>query len=129
MSPNSNTNKWYTAKVIPGKQIGRILGFPTINLDNPGLLDGKKEGVYASLVKINDKIYQGILYYGPRLILKEAENILEIYLFDFEQNIYNQVISFQLKAYIRPVKNFPDSSKFKEQLVSDCSRARKILIK
>mgnify|MGYP001616120681 CR=1 FL=1 len=120
---------WFTAKVIPGKQIGRLLGFPTINLDNPQLLIGKKEGVYACLVKIADEIHKGILYYGPRLILKEKENILEIYILDFDKDIYDQTISFQLKNYIRPVKDFLDFEEFKKQLILDCSRAREILLK
>ena len=122
-------SKWLTAKVIPGKQIGRSLGFPTINLDNSKLLSGEKEGVYVSLVKIDNKTYTGILYYGPRLILKEKENILEIYLFDYDKVIYGQTISFQLKDYIRPVKDFPDFEQFKKQLNLDCSRAREILLK
>ncbi len=119
---------WYSAKVIAGKQIGRTLGFPTINLDNPKLLDGQKEGVYVCLVKVAEKIYPSLLYYGPRLILKEKENILEIYILDFDKDIYNQMISFQLKNYIRPVKDFPDLNQFKKQLISDCSRAREILL-
>ncbi len=120
---------WLQAKVIPGKQIGRTLGFPTINLGNPKLLSGQKEGVYACLVKIKQEIYHGLLYYGPRLILKEKENILEIYILDFDKDIYDQTISFQLKNYIREVKNFPDFEQFKKQLNLDCSRAREILLK
>ena len=122
-------NDWHQAKVIAGKQIGRLLGFPTINLDNPMLLNDQREGVYASLVKIKIKIYPGLLYYGPRLILGETKNILEIYLFDYDKDIYGQMISFQLKGYIRPVKNFPGFEQFKKQLVLDCSRAREILLK
>lgn len=120
---------WFKAKVIPGKQIGRTLGFPTINLDNPALLNDKKEGVYACLVQIGDTIHQGILYYGPRLILNEKENILEIYLFDFDKEIYFQTIKFILKGFIRGVENFPDFEVFKKQLALDCSRAREILLK
>lgn len=119
----------FSAKVIQGKQIGRKLGFPTINLDKPTILQGQKEGVYACLVKIEDEIHKGILYYGPRLILKEKENILEIYLFDFDKDICDQTISFQLKNYIREVKDFPDFEEFKKQLILDCSRTREILLK
>lgn len=129
MSPNLSTNNWYQAKVIPGKQIGRKLGFPTINLDNPALLTGKKEGVYACLTKIDNKIYKGVLYYGPRLILDEQENILEICIFGFTKELYGKIIGFQLKGYIRPVKNFSSFNLFKKQLASDSSRAKKILLK
>lgn len=117
--------QWHSATVILGKKIGRKLGFPTINLDKPNLLHKEKEGVYACLVKFNNQIYRGLLYYGPRLVLGERENILEIYLFDFKKNIYDQVISFQLKDYIRPVKKFVSLTQFQKQLIYDCRNARK----
>ncbi len=113
--------------MIAGKQIGKTLGFPTINLDKPGLLTGEREGVYACLVKIDNSLHKGVLYFGPRLILGEKENILEIYLFDFDKNIYGQTISFLLKGFIRPVENFPDFELFKKQLILDCQSASEIL--
>ncbi|MBI3379577.1 riboflavin kinase [Candidatus Gottesmanbacteria bacterium] len=118
---------WFSAKVIAGKQIGRTLGFPTINLDNPSLLSGKKEGVYAVLVEIKNKNYHGLLYYGPRLILQEKENILEIYLFDFDKDIYDQEINFQLKNFIRSVENFSNFDQFKKQLAEDVKKARELI--
>lgn len=127
MSPNTNNNLWFSTKVIPGKQIARTLGFPTINLDNPMLLTGSKEGVYACLVKIDKKIIKGILYFGPRLILGEKENILEIFLFDFDKDIYGREISFQIKDFIRPAIKFSDIGKFKKQLGLDCQSALEIL--
>ncbi|OGG20717.1 hypothetical protein A3D03_05525 [Candidatus Gottesmanbacteria bacterium RIFCSPHIGHO2_02_FULL_40_13] len=120
---------WFSAKVIPGKQLGRALGFPTINLDNPKVLGDNQEGVYACIAKVDNQLYKGLLYFGPRLILGEKENILEIYLFDFDKKIYGQIISFQLKDYIRPAKNFPNFDEFKKQLASDCRNASKILLK
>jgi len=120
---------WFSAKVIPGKKIGKTLGFPTINLDKPASLHGKKEGVYACFVKIDDRIYKGVLYLGPRLIWAEKEIILEIFILDFDKILYGQTISFQLKDYIRPPQNFPDINQFKKQLALDCSRAREILLK
>lgn len=119
---------WFTAKVIPGKQLGRTLGFPTINLDNPRVLGNHPEGVYVCMVKVDKQLYKGLLYYGPRLILKEKENILEIYILDFDKNVYEQTISFQLKDYIRPVKDFSNFEQFKKQLVLDCRTAREILL-
>lgn len=119
---------WLKAKVIKGKQIGRTLGLPTINLDNPSLLSGQNEGVYACLVKIDNNIHQGLLYYGPRLILNEKENILEIYLFDFDKDIYGQEVLFLVKDYIREVQNFPDFDAFKKQLASDGRKAKQILL-
>lgn len=120
-------NKWHKSRVIKGRGIGKTLGYPTLNLYNPTLLKGQKEGVYAVLVKIENKIYHGLLYYGPRLILNERENILEIYLFDFDRQIYGQTIEFILKDFIRGAKNFSAFEEFKKQLTLDCQIAREIL--
>ena len=121
-------DNWYTGKIIRGKGIGKTLGFPTINLENPNVLRGKKEGVYATLVEINDEIYHGVLYYGPRLILNEKENILEIFLFDFDREIYHQRVEFHLKDFIRGVKNFSSFEELKKQVKGDSSCAKKILL-
>ncbi|OGG26794.1 hypothetical protein A2960_01330 [Candidatus Gottesmanbacteria bacterium RIFCSPLOWO2_01_FULL_39_12b] len=119
---------WLKAKVIEGKKLGRTLGYPTLNLDQPYLLTGKKEGVYACKMKIGGKLYHGALYYGPRLILKEKNNILEIFVFDFTKAIYGQEVSFQVLDYIRPVKKFGNLIDFKKQLESDCRKAKSILL-
>lgn len=129
MSPNSKNNFWSHARVIPGKRIAATLGFPTINLDNVAILSGKKEGVYAVLVKFEDKIHPGVLYYGPRLILGEKEKIAEIFILNYMGDLYGKTVYFHLKEFIRPPKNFPDFAEFKQQLISDCSRARQILLK
>jgi len=121
--------KIYRAKVIHGSKIGQKLGFPTINLENPNLLEGEKEGVYAVKVKIKNTIYNGLLFYGPRVILGEKNKILEIYLFNFDKQIYGELITFQIASYIRPVKNFASSGKYKKQLAFDSQKAKQILVK
>lgn len=118
---------WYKAKVIHGKKIAQKLGFPTLNLDNPKVLSDQKEGVYVAKIKIKRKVYDGLLYYGPRLILKEKENIAEIFVFDFGQQIYEETVYFQLIEYLRGCKNFPNLESFKKQLKYDCQKAKERL--
>lgn len=120
-------DNWYKGKITKGLGIGKTLGYPTLNLHDPAILKDQKEGVYASLIKIENKIYAGILYYGPRLILNERKNILEIYLFDFDKQVYGQTIEFMVKDFIRGVRKFSDFTEFKKQLALDCQIAREIL--
>lgn len=120
-------NKWYESKVIEGKKIGRTIGFPTINLENPDLLKGKKRGVYTVLVNIGNSIYHGMLYFGPKLVLNEKKDILEIYIIDFNKNIYGDAISFQLMGFIRKPENFSSLTSLELQLLNDCQKAREIL--
>ena len=119
--------KWYQAKVVHGERRGKQLGFPTLNLDNPHLLKGSKEGVYAAKVIIEDKIYGGLIYFGPRLIWSETENVLEIFVLDFDREIYGKTISFQVIKYLRGVINFPNSQAFKGQLNLDIAKAKEHL--
>ncbi|KKS46782.1 hypothetical protein A3J20_06655 [Candidatus Gottesmanbacteria bacterium RIFCSPLOWO2_02_FULL_42_29] len=119
-------SKSFKAQVIHGRKMGKKFGFPTINLDNPRILSGFNNGVYAASVAIEGKNYQGLLYKGPRLILGETETILEIYLLDFDRDIYGQCVSFKLLGFLRGVIHFPDTEAYKEQLKNDINTAQKI---
>jgi len=103
------------------------MGFPTINLADPGILAGHKDGVYAATVSIENENHLGLLYKGPRLILGETETILEIYLLDFEREIYGQTVSFRLLNFIRGVMDFSDTEAYKKQLKKDVQGAGKLL--
>lgn len=125
---NTENNRWYKAKVIAGNQKGQLINYPTINLDNVWLLSGWKRGVYATVVMVEKKIYKGMLYYGPRKVLQEKTDILEIHLFDFRQNLYGETIQFQMKDFIRGVMDFSDMNRMSKQLDLDAQSARLILV-
>lgn len=130
MSPdlkNESKNSWYKAKVTHGKKLATTLGFPTLNLVIPPQFKLHKDGVYACQIKIMDQLYHGVLYFGPRLILGENEKNLEVFVFDFEKEIYGKTVSFQVLDFIRGVQNFPNFNAFKRQLVLDCQKAKEIL--
>lgn len=118
---------WYKARVIHGRKLAATLGFPTLNLEIPIGFNLSKEGVYASRIKIKSKVYNGVLYIGPRLILNEKEKILEIYVFDFQNKIYGETVLFQVFDFVRGVQNFPDFNEFKKQLAKDCQKVKEIL--
>lgn len=126
MSQNSKSD-WFSATVVKGKGLAKKLEYPTLNLDKPWLLSGNKEGVYACRVKIRGNTFKGVLYFGPRLILGETEKILEIFVFDFDKEIYGEIVSFQVLNFIRGVQNFPNFNAFKQQLELDCQKAKEIL--
>ena len=98
--------KWYQGKVLKGEKLGRTLGFPTLNLDSSILSENTLQGAYAAVVKYNDREYKGALYYGPRLVLGETKNVLEIYLLDFRKEIYGKKLQFILKKFLRPPHPF-----------------------
>src|SRR2546428_843129 len=99
-------NTWVTEKVLRGDQSGRSIGYPTINLSPKKLEEKLKEGVYTCFVRYKNIEYKGILFYGPRLVKNETHNVLEIFVLDFDKQIYGQKIEFKVLSFIREVKQF-----------------------
>lgn len=117
-------NTWYSSTVFHGDKAGRQIGFPTINLEPSIIPSGTDRGVYASLVKVAGKQYQGALYFGPRTVKNEVVDVLEIFILDFSEEIYGQTIQFQLDKFIRPVIHFATFEALKQQLHKDISDVR-----
>lgn len=115
---------WYEGIVISGSRLGRTLGFPTANLD-PAILTGiTRKGVYAATVRIDGQLYTGALYIGPRLILNETKRMLEIFVLDFDSDLYGKTVDFQLGAFIREPMDFDSFEALTAQLKSDVAAIR-----
>ncbi len=113
------SNKWYKEKVLKGSQDGRKIGFPTLNLSPLQLTGTVDEGVYISKIKYQNKLYNGLLFYGPRLVKNETHVILEIYVLDFSNEIYNETIQFTVGKFIRGVLSFQSMDELKIQINKD----------
>ena len=68
----------------------------------------------------------GALYYGPRLVKNEKKAVLEIYIIDFNQEIYGEWISFDIVRFIRGIKNFDSMDLLKKQITIDIADIKKI---
>lgn len=116
-------------KVIPGERRGRILGYPTANLKVDYFLN-LPYGVYAIKAKINKKEYDGLSNIGLRPTFSSYRKFptIEVYLFDFDGDLYNKMIKVIFKQKIR---NEIDFSKNKllllKQIKKDEKKAKKIL--
>lgn len=120
-----SSRQWYSSIVHHGNASGRTINFPTVNLD-AHVLAGKKEGIYAALVKFDNQIWRGVMFLGPRLVKKETNAILEIYLLHFKKTIYGEVVQFTPLEYIRPVKNFTSMEELKKMIEDDVVKAQEI---
>ncbi len=85
----------------------------------------EKPGVYGCLVKVDKNIYKGALYFGPRLLKNETENVLEIFILDFCKNVYNQTIQFRVKLFIRPPMNFDSLEEMRKTITRDVAEIEK----
>jgi len=116
-------------EVIYGQQLGRKIGFPTANLDI------KKEqilprGVFAVLVYLGGKKYKGICNIGlrPTVIINGLPSV-EIFIFDFNKDIYGQILKAEFVQKIRAEKRFNGLGELTQQINDDCATAQKILSK
>jgi riboflavin kinase/FMN adenylyltransferase len=118
-----------TGKVIHGNKLGRTIGFPTANLAIEQATKILPEiGVYAVKVKINDLVYSGVMNVGKKPTVMQTDAIsVEVFIFDFSADIYDQVISVSVYHRLRGEQRFESVDLLKQQLAKDATLARTYL--
>lgn len=114
-------------KVVRGNGIGRKINFPTANIeiDEPKKLL-PKSGVYAVEVILNRKIYLGMLNIGYNPTIKNEKKSIEVNIFEFSEDIYNNKISINFIRRIRNEKKFKNLNELKKQLIIDKKKVKSI---
>ncbi|NBC82308.1 MAG: bifunctional riboflavin kinase/FAD synthetase [Bacteroidetes bacterium] len=120
--------------VVEGNKLGKKLGYPTANIrvNSPDKLIPAM-GVYAVYVEIlkSGLVYRGMLNIGKRPTISANQNdiTMEVNLFDFEENVYDQSIRIHFIDRIREEKKFENLNALVEQLRLDKNVAQKMLTK
>ena len=114
-------------KVIKGDQRGRTIGIPTANLEYPLNTIIIPYGVYAVETIIEGNTYFGIVNFGIRPTFNKDKPIVEAYLFDFDNDIYDKDIEILFHKQIRQEKKFNDIKELLNQINIDIAEAKKIL--
>jgi riboflavin kinase/FMN adenylyltransferase len=119
-----------TATVVKGNNIGASIGYPTANLDilNRWKIIPKK-GVYFVSVLFRNRIYFGMLNLGSRPTISDSSFVIEVHLFDFNKQIYDDTLKVNFLKRIRDEKKFLDLSKLKLQLIKDENECRTLINK
>lgn len=110
----------FTGKVIEGKKIGRTIQFPTANIsieESYKLLP--KNGVYIITSEIDTKNYHGMMNIGTNPTLGENQQTIEVHFFDFDQNIYNKILTIKVLDKIREEQKFDSLEALRLQLKKD----------
>ncbi len=110
--------------VVKGKQLGRTIGFPTANIDIEE--DYKlipKKGVYIVRALINGETVFGMMNIGFNPTVNGEKQTIEVHLFDFNKDIYDQKIKVSLLRYIREEQKFGSVDALKAQLQQDQNEA------
>lgn len=113
-------------KVVKGQQLGRKINFPTANLEIPEtykLIPPK--GVYWVKVHHQKNTHWGMMNIGIRPTINAEKQTLEIHLFDFEQDLYGQVLRIELLKKIREEQFFDSLNALRAQLEKDAATCQK----
>lgn len=103
-----------------GKKLGRTLGFPTLNIAPAAQKIVPKHGVYACRIKLEGNSYQGIGNVGTKpTVSKEMRVLTEVYVFDFEEEVYGKQVEIEFLFFLRPEMNFHSIAELKEQVDAD----------
>jgi riboflavin kinase / FMN adenylyltransferase len=114
--------------VAAGDQRGRTIGFPTANLKLERLLH-PAFGVYAVRARVHgdETRYYGVANFGIRPSFAVPAPLMEVHLFDFSGELYGEVMSVELVAYLRGERKFDTLEALKAQIAADCDQARQML--
>lgn len=113
-------NYSFIAKIVHGNKLGAKLGYPTANLE----IDKHKlipaDGVYSCIVQVGSIRYKGMMYIGKKFYSHtDPEHVMEVNIFDFDHDIYGEIIEVELLDFIRPGIKFSNKEQIIRQLAID----------
>ena len=112
--------------VIGGAKRGTGLGFPTANIAlAPGT--ALAHGIYAVRVHADGSRHAGAAYLGTRPTFDDGAPVLEVFLFDFDGDLYGREIEVEFIDFLRPDRRFDGAASLQAQMDRDCDRAREVL--
>ncbi len=118
-------------RVVRGRQLGTHIGYPTANIE----IDSKDKllphpGIYAALVRYNDKDYDAMLYIGTRPTIGEnLSKTIEIHIINFDSYLYGEDLELKVISFIRPDEKYESIQKMVEQIKLDHLKILQVLQK
>ncbi len=114
-------------EVIHGDKRGRTIGVPTANISLGGYMR-PAYGVYATRTRLPDgRVVDGVASLGVRPMFPTDAPLLEVWLFDFDGDLYGQTVETELVAWLRPEMSFDGLDALKAQIDADAAAARAAL--
>lgn len=130
---------FFEGRVIDGNKLGRTLGYPTANIyvsDENKLIP--ENGIYAVLASIGKdenegfrfqaiSDHKGMMSIGTRPTIGGNNVVIEVNIFDFEEDIYNRIIRVYVKQFLRKEEKFNSLEELKEAIANDKIYAMRLL--
>ena len=122
------TRKWtITGKIQKGEKKARQIGFRTANIKTNKFCQIRR-GVYSVILKIPKKFGEkklfGIANFGIKPTFNKTNPLLEVHIFNFENDIYNERIKVTFYKFIREEKKFESVEKLKDQIIKDINQVK-----
>ncbi|WP_066436276.1 bifunctional riboflavin kinase/FAD synthetase [Chryseobacterium sp. CCH4-E10] len=105
--------------VVHGKKLGRTIGYPTANIETDPIKLLPKKGAYIVEVFIKDELYKGMLSIGTNPTVNGEKLTVEVYILDFEGDIYDEKITVAFRDFLHDEIKFEGLEKLIERLDED----------
>lgn len=105
--------------VVHGKKIGRTIGYPTANIETESIKLLPKKGAYIVEVLVKNQQYKGMLSVGTNPTVNGEKLTVEVYILDFEGDIYDEEITVKFRDFLHDEIKFEGLEKLIERLDDD----------
>jgi riboflavin kinase/FMN adenylyltransferase len=105
--------------VVHGKKLGRTIGYPTANIETDSIKLLPKKGAYIVEVFVNENQYKGMLSIGTNPTVNGEKLTVEVYILDFNEDIYDQNINVKFRDFLHEEIKFEGLEKLVERLDED----------
>ncbi len=123
---------FFEGMVVIGNQVGRTIGYPTANIQlNTDEKLIPSDGVYAVTVRIKPNVDTqlfGMMNIGFRPTVDGKKRIIEVNIFDFDENIYGKTVQIHVHAFLRNEVKFSGLDALITQLEGDAVKAKELLL-
>jgi riboflavin kinase/FMN adenylyltransferase len=120
----------FAGLVAKGRQLGRTIGFPTANVQvSESFKLIPANGVYAVRILVRSQSHFGIMNIGNRPTVEGIGRTQEVFIFDFDTDIYGEKLTAELLRFIRPEQRFEGLEALKTQIYKDIEVAKGYVLK
>ena len=116
-----------TGQVVSGAKRGRVLGFPTANLDTKPEQALPDDGVYVTVAHIDHESFPSVTNIGVRPTFGGGKRLVETYLLDYQGELNERMLGIDLLDKLRGEKRFETEQELKAQMSKDVEQARILL--
>ncbi|MFC2050188.1 bifunctional riboflavin kinase/FAD synthetase [Chloroflexota bacterium] len=114
-------------QVVSGGRRGRVLGFPTANLELKPEQSLPSDGVYATIAHVGHELMPSVTNIGVRPTFGGGKRLVETCLIDYDGELLGQRLTIDFVDKLRDEKRFDTAEELKSQIGKDVEQARQIL--